>query len=248
MENEIVKQADSLPVQVEMTPIQIYQQAVSSGLNVEYLKSIQDLIERTEDRQASKDYAAALAKFQTACPAIPKEGEVHDNRGNLMYKYAKLDKLMDIIQPHLTDAGLTIKFSTEITDQHVKADCTVRCGVHAEVSSATVPVPTDMSKINKAQQGGVAIAYAKKYALMAGLNLVATDEDTDAATIIETITEDQAIGLQDIASQLDGITHQKCLALLKINTWNDLPKIKHAKLKARLVKMVEDKNKKGGGK
>jgi hypothetical protein len=51
---------------------------------------------------------------------------------------------------------------------------------------------------NNAQAWGSSISYGKRYTSFALLNLVGHDDkDTDAATTVETITEEQAIKIRD---------------------------------------------------
>lgn len=75
-----------------------------STVDVEKIKSLMDLQERYETKQADKALAAALAEFQSTAPSTFK-GRKSD-RG----QFASLDDIMIAIRSSLASNGLSISF------------------------------------------------------------------------------------------------------------------------------------------
>ncbi len=83
-------------------------------------------------------------------------------------------------------------------------------------------------RVNDTQRFGAALSYAKRYAICGALNIVTTDEDTDATNLMgSTITDEQAIQLQEWIDST-GADKAKFLAFLKVERLADLPASKFA--------------------
>jgi hypothetical protein len=171
---ELDPQVETLPA---INPMQMLGAAIDRGMSVADLGPLMDLVERHEANQARKAYAAAMAQFQAACPTIKKTTRAD------RYVYAPLDEVLRTIRPHLDSAGLSIRFDTEMTGNSV---ITVTCTVshrdgHSELSHFAAPVDEKM-RVNDTQKVGSANTYARRYALMNALALVASAEDDDGFT------------------------------------------------------------------
>ena len=169
---ELTAPVETLPVSVN--PMQMLGAALDRGLSVADLGPLMDLVERHEANQARKAFAAAMAQFQAACPTIKKTTRAD------RYVYAPLDEVLRTIRPHLDAAGLSIRFDTEMTGNSV---ITVTCTVihrdgHSELSHFAAPVDEKM-RVNDTQKVGSANSYARRYAVMNALALVASAEDDD---------------------------------------------------------------------
>ena len=184
---------------IDPTPMQLISQVVDNpDFDVEKLAKMMDLQERYEDRQAGKAYNQAVTKFQNSVQAIPKETKgAHDIR------YAKLDKIMEVIQPALAAQDLSVRFSTSwSTEGYLTAVCTVSHVLgHSEASEITIPVDDKMAA-NSSQKMGSANSYAKRYALSNALNLAFCEHDSDATDLDSKISTDQAIEINDLLDEL----------------------------------------------
>ncbi len=170
-----------------LTPAQVIQKIVADGRDPGPMMGV---FEQWEARIASDQFGHALATFQGVCPQIKKNRQI-DLGGGKGPMFASLDDIMREIQPHLTACGIAVTFSAGMTDGgQMRAVCTVRHGRHSEQSEVTLPVPSQM-RVNDTQKMGAALSYAKRYALCAALNIIVTDEDVDAAGMVETISEEQ---------------------------------------------------------
>src|SRR5690606_35801072 len=110
------------------------------------------LQERWEDREAERQFNAALAKFQEECPRIAR-----NKKGARDIRYAPLDYIMATIQPVLSKHGLSVRFSTSWENMgYLTATCTVsHVAGHSKDSQITIPVD-DKMVANSSQKMGSA--------------------------------------------------------------------------------------------
>lgn len=217
-------------VPATLTPLQIIQSAVSSGIGADELGKLMDLAERHDMNQARKAFSAAMSSFQADCPVIRK------NKQGDKATYADLAFTVKTIKPILDRHGLSVRFDTELTAPNGQpAIMTAICYVtheagHTETNKFACPVdagPTtrDGRKVmNSAQSTASARSYCKRYAMGDALNLVFADEvDDDAACLSVTpITEEQAASIREHIEALE-IKEDKYLAVLGASTVDDIP-------------------------
>lgn len=183
----------------DLTPMQLIAQVVENpNFDVDKLDKLMSLQERWEDRQAERQYNEALAAFQRECPKIGRT-----KKGNHNIKYAPLDGIMETIQPHLSEHGLSVRFSTSWESAgYLTATCTVsHVSGHSKESTITIPVDDQMAA-NSSQKMGSANSYAKRYALSNALNLAFAETDTDGTDLSKKITTDQATVITDLIAEI----------------------------------------------
>lgn len=206
---------------VEITPLSLLQACIANGQDPDKMLGI---IERMAANEAADRYGEAFATFQSLCPQIHK-GRSIDLGGGKGPTYASLDDILRIVQPILAECGLGVSFSADITDDgKLRCKCFVRCGRHVEESEITLPAPTQM-RVNDTQKMAAALSYAKRHCLCAALNIVVTDEDTDAVGVCETITEEQAATLREWIGNVSA-DEGKFLAWLGVKSLADVPRNK----------------------
>jgi hypothetical protein len=175
---ELTAPVDSLPVAND--PMQMLGAALDRGMSVADLGPLMDLVERHEANKAKKEFDAAMAKFQAECPIIKKTGVAKVKTkagGSWSYPYPKFGVIMRTIRPHLTAAGLSVRFNTETTGAVITSACTVaHVSGHSEVSYFAAPVDESM-RVNDTQKMGSANSYAKRYNVGNALNLAFEDDD-----------------------------------------------------------------------
>lgn len=179
--------------------------AVEKGTPVAELGKLIDLHERLEARQAAKDFADAMAKFQAECPSIKKSSKaniVTSGGGQYAYTYAELDEIARTINPILAKHGLSYTWDTNADDKMLTVICTVRhINGHSISSSFVLPVESK-SAMSAQQKYGAAQTFAQRKSLSAALGLTTTDSDTDGASANpETINEDQQTVLGDLLKE-----------------------------------------------
>jgi hypothetical protein len=180
-----------------------------------------DVYERLENARASEQFGYALATFQARCPQITKTRKI-DLGGGSGPMYASLDDIMREIAPLLAEFRIAVTFSATLTDDgKMRAVCHVRHGRHVESSEITLAVPAQM-RVNDTQKMGAALSYAKRYALCAALNIVVTDEDSDAQGVAQAIDEKQVATLEEWI-ETSGANRQKFLDTYQIKTLGEMP-------------------------
>lgn len=215
---------ETLPAQVNpQTPMGLLQMAVQSNADPDKLEKLMDLQERWEAKRDAERFGEALAAFQAECPQITKRRKA-EFKGQHAYNFASLDDIMRQVQPLLSRHGLSVSYSAKVTDAGMlHATCAVRCGSHVEESEITLPVPAEM-RVNATQKMGAAMAYAKRYAVCNALGITVGDEDTDANGVGETVTEEQAIRLQEFAESLGKDVPQRFLSkAMGVGSFYEIP-------------------------
>jgi hypothetical protein len=202
----------------------LLQQAVQAGTSPEALEKLLDLQERVLARNALGEYTAALAQFQSRCPAIQKRKTVADRGGRVMYKFAPLEDIVAQIRDLLAELGLSFSFDSDADDQGgVTVTCTIRHRAgHAEPCRVRVPATTGHNT-NASQNMGIQLKYGQRYALIGALGITTADEDTDGATqeAGDRITADQAVSLETLA-QAVGADSAKFLAYMRAGSFDQI--------------------------
>ncbi len=180
--------------------------AVDKGVPVEQLKQLVELHERMEQRQAQKEFSAAMAAFQAECPSIKKASEakiITTGGGNFSYTYAELDEIARTANPILAKHGLSYGWDSTLEKDTLTVVCTVRHAAgHFVTSTFTLPTESK-SAMSPQQKVGAALTFAQRKSLSSVLGLTTTDDDTDAAEVDPApITDDQVTVLADLAKEV----------------------------------------------
>lgn len=161
------------------------------------MKALNTVDTDQNDDKSSNSYnhlAAALCKFQFNCPAIPKK------KSGYGYKYAELSDIVEIVSPHLKDAGLSyVQLTRTEQDNDVINVETVlfhESGQHisstigASIKSNVTIGKTGKPSMTNIQQMGALITYLRRYGLSSMIGVV-TEEDTDGSTMSASRREHQ---------------------------------------------------------
>lgn len=129
-----------------------------------------------------KTLTAALAAFQAEVPSIAKGNEAKittKDKGSYGYSYADLSDITTVALPLLGKHGLawvTIPTMTDAGGFVLRYELRHESG---EALEGVYPLPAPTMQ---AQQVGMAITYARRYALCAVTGIAPGGEDTDGAT------------------------------------------------------------------
>lgn len=201
-----------------------------SGIDTDKLSKLMELQERWEARQSEKMLADALANFQSTCPSAIKSRK--SDRG----QFASLDDIMFAIRATLAANGLSVSFDTNTPEAgKLTAVCHVMHRDGGRFSrEVTVPVDSAM-RANDTQKMGSAISYAKRYALVAALNIIVSDHDDDGQGAgTKTITALQAEELNEMLYNTPQGTLEALLKWAGVETLAELPTAKFSKAKAAI--------------
>ncbi|MEM9262869.1 MAG: ERF family protein, partial [Pseudomonadota bacterium] len=185
------------------TPMALIEMAVSGGADPDKLEKLMALQERWEANNARKDFFTAMAGFQSDCPEIPKNGEVYNKQGKLVYRFAKLEDIIKTIREAEHRHGFRHRWDQgDLENGGVRVACEItHVAGHTEASTVTIP-PTKGMNTNAAQDRGIIIKYGKRYSLLNAYGLE-PDDDTDARLPEpeQFINDNQANAIDELLSQ-----------------------------------------------
>lgn len=176
------------------------QQKEITPQHVDVLKGMMDLYVLNEERQAKKDFAAALTALQGETVKIKATKAVDQKPdGTCRYRFAPYEEIMKAVQPMLTKHGFSITFDTETGENRLTSICTL---THSSGFSRSNRFAVRYGKppgSSDAQGDMSTKSYAKRGALCDALNIVIehdTDGD-DSRALGATITPEQAANLRE---------------------------------------------------
>lgn len=191
---------------VVMTPMEMLSQAVANGSSVEVLERLMGLQERYEANQARKAFDAAISNAKAKIPAIIRNATGHNNK-----RYADFSAIASVVDPILSEFGLSYRFKTTQTDK-----VTVTCILshkdgHAEETTLSGAPDASGSK-NTIQAIGSTLTYLSRYSLMAALGLAASNDDDAraAGSSQKTITPEQVKQILALLDDTDSDVEQFC--------------------------------------
>lgn len=156
---------------------QILYHAVDRGVDVATLERLVALKERVDAEKAEKALNAALREFRRTCPCILKTREVRNKSGDTMYRFANLEDVRRVIEPHLSARDLSYSWDAEFTDKIVVTTCTVRHSAGGKRSAKFASPTSGAPNMNAAQAAGSTTTYGQRYSLLAVLGLSADLDD-----------------------------------------------------------------------
>jgi hypothetical protein len=185
-----------------LTPLDMISMALHQGHSPEKLNALLDFAERVKKTEAAERFAESLAAFQAECPQILKERTVKNKSGGEMYKFASYDDVKKAVGPLMQKYGIVATFSMNLTGGVMLTTCRIRVGSHCEETTLPIAIPQGMNT-NKAQDFGIAVTYAKRYALCAALDIVTTDDDDDGGSLGDYITAEQIGEINGLIAQCE---------------------------------------------
>ena len=226
--------------------------AADPSVDVDKMERLLQMQERVLKSQARMAFDSDFSLMQTKMPLITENGEIKftDAKGvKHNTKYALFEDINQAIKPVMQEFGFSISFKVQNQDSNkinVTGILMHRMG-HREETTMTLPADTTGSK-NTVQSLGSSVSYAKRYVLMAMLNITTKGEDTDAVVFIN---EDQLLTLDTLLkdTKADRI---KFLAYMNISELAKLPAEQYDNAVAAIQKAEKDRAaaaaKKGGQK
>lgn len=189
-----MKVADNTGVQIA-TPMDILNNAVMGGADVETLERLLAMQERWEANQARKAFDAAMADLRADLPEIIKSREVDftSNKGRTRYKYEDLSIVTDALGPAMADHGLSFRWRTGTENNAVRVTCIIahRDG-HSEETTLSAAPDTTGNK-NDIQSIGSSLAYLQRYTLKAAVGVAAAPDIDGGGVVDDTAASDTQI-------------------------------------------------------
>lgn len=212
------------PPAAALTPMEMIQNAVTSGAGIETLERLMALQERWEASESRKAYNQAIAAARSQIGPVAKTQTAERGKAG-SYKYEDLAAIASVIDPVLAGHGLSYRFRTSAEGGTVRVTCIIaHCDGYSEETSLESAADGSGAK-NPIQAMGSAVTYLQRYTLKAALGLAATKDD-DAASAAPApgkrfISADQYLQLRDEIDAQD--CEAEFLAFAKIDNLHDLP-------------------------
>jgi hypothetical protein len=204
--------------------------AVDRGVSVEAIERLVELEARMTARNAAKEFADALADFQSVCPLIQRTSTaqiVSKRTGKAFsYPYAELDEVARTIREPLHQRGFSYGWDSKMVAAGVlEVVCTLRHrNGHSQTATFTCTVDEN-DAISKPQQCASTLTFARRYSLIQVLGLTLTDPDPDGERQppisdedVQRV-EDMIAACEDAGSPVD---RKRFLAWLKVEKLEDL--------------------------
>lgn len=231
--------------------VAVLQAAVQNGVSAEGLEKITDLYLKLDAVRAQREYAAAMAAFQSECPIIAKTSTAKfatKSGGQAGYSYAELDEIAKTIRAACSRHGLSYSWDNAIDTAKgmLRCVCKVRhTGGHVESASFESPIE-GQSLMSSAQRGAATLTYAKRQALIQALGLIAGDPDPDDHAPTPPpgaepwINEHQVANLDALLTEVNA-DRKKFLEVMGVTSIKDIPASEFQKA----IRMCEEKRRRG---
>lgn len=156
-------------------------QAITQKLPVDVMERLLAMRKELKAEWAKEQYTKAMSAFQSQCPTIQKTKEVKTNTGEIAYKYAPIESIVEQIKEPLQRNGFSYSTNMELLETGVKVFVKVtHISGHSEVTEMNVPLGNKTLIMSQTQVVAAAQTFAKRYAFCNAFGILTGDEDTDA--------------------------------------------------------------------
>jgi hypothetical protein len=200
-ERPLTTETQVIPL-VQMTPVQMAYQLISSGADFASVKEMMALSKELAADQARRAFDEAVASAKAGIPTIAKNAKGHNNKA-----YANFAAYAEALKDVLAEHGLSYRFRTEQTDRITVTCVLSHKGGHSEENSLSGPADNSGSK-NAIQAIGSTLTYLQRYTLIQALGLAASDDDDGEKhgkdeEQLRTISEEQQMQIREMLDATD---------------------------------------------
>jgi ERF superfamily len=148
---------------------------------VEVLKGMMDLYERTEARQAEKDFNAAFVELQKAIPEIKADKAVPDGKGGVLYSYCSFEEIYRQVKDPMMSNGFSVRFSQREENGRITETChLMHISGHSVSNDFTARVGAGARGMNETKCDLSASSIAQRESFCDALNIPRVGRDDDA--------------------------------------------------------------------
>ncbi|MHC4407293.1 MAG: ERF family protein [Planctomycetota bacterium] len=188
--------------------------ALVEGRSADELNQLHELYRTRKADLAREAFNQAFVQFKKDCPPIPRSirteqyKRVTTDGREVPGSYADLEGIEAAIGETLLACGLSYRWiDTQIVDGEMVVTCRLAHvdGYYEDSPSPPFSVARGQAGQSPQQVSASVSTYARRYSLISALGLTTVDPDDDGrgknAEPVETITEEQANGLNDLIIQ-----------------------------------------------
>ena len=201
-----------------VTPMALIERALSSGASMEMIEKFADMQDRWDARNARKAFDEAIAAAKAKIPPIERNAKGHNDK-----RYADFSAIAAVVDPILSEFGLSYRFRTNQTDRIAVTCILSHKAGHSEETTLSGPADQSGNK-NAIQAIGSTLTYLQRYSLVQMLGLAAArDDDGKAGANGGVITSEQAKDIEAKCKEVaDGFDQSFC-TYFNIENIADLP-------------------------
>lgn len=178
MTKALAKQESNI---ISIGPDQYIATALEKGASMETLERLFELKAKHDAAEAKKAFIAAMQKFQTTKPDLPRTQKVSFGQGKTAYNFCPLPVIEKALRDPLSVCGLSYRFENLSSENAFGIKCVVtHKDGHSEFTQMFAPADASGNK-NQIQGIGSTSTYLMRYTLIAAFALTTADEDDDGA-------------------------------------------------------------------
>jgi ERF superfamily len=173
---------DRALVSVKQEAEALIARAIEKNVPVETMERLLAMRRELKAERAKEEFDKAMTAFQSVCPIIKKTKGVKTDSGDLAYKYAPLECIVEQVKGFLSTHGFSYCVNQpEAKSGYIKVALTVKHTFgHSEVTSVELPLGNKTRIMSQTQVEAAALTFAKRYAFCNAFGILTGDEDTDA--------------------------------------------------------------------
>ena len=161
-------------------------QGIQKGLDIESMKELIALKNREEDRMARKEFHEHFQEMQKEYPIVKKTKPVFSKGGDVVYKYAPLEDILELYAPILAKHGFSYNWTEEKTESNLKnITCTISGYGHSEKATVEIPIESGNGFTSNIQQRGSSTSYGKRYSFCDVVGVIIAGEDDEEKLLYE---------------------------------------------------------------
>jgi hypothetical protein len=155
--------------------------AIEKNVSVDTMERLLAMRRELKAERAKEEFDKAMSAFQAECPIIKKTKGVKTDSGELAYKYAPLECIVEQVKDFLSKYGFSYSVDQpEAKPGYIKVALTVKHSFgHSEVTSVSLPLGNKTRLMSQTQVEAAALTFAKRYAFCNAFGILTGDEDTD---------------------------------------------------------------------
>lgn len=217
--------------------------AASDTTDIDKMERLLAMHLKLAEKDAEREFNMAFLATQCEIDPIFKDSQGHNT------KYAKLEKINELISPIMQSHGLAVSFGTdtpaEMVDGWVRITARLyHANGHSELRQYDVPIDGAGAKgsSNKsgAQAVGSTMTYARRYALAMIFNLSFTD-DRNAAYRPEAMSAANVATIREACASISPDQESKIVKWAGVERLEDIPSNKFGQIMDALAKKEKAK-------
>jgi hypothetical protein len=156
--------------------------AIEKNVSVDTMERLLAMRRELKAERAKEEFDKSMSAFQADCPIIKKTKGVYTDSGDLAFKYAPLEAIVEQVKEFLSKNGFSYSVDQpEAKAGYIKVALTVKHTFgHSEVTSVELPLGNKTRLMSQTQVEAAALTFAKRYAFCNAFGILTGDEDTDA--------------------------------------------------------------------